>query len=68
VPEPRAKRAVELFREHDERNLVTTQAISGDEQQLIQDRRQATQELLELFEADEEALTNQIDVEADRTG
>jgi monovalent cation:proton antiporter-2 (CPA2) family protein len=68
VPEPRASRALELFREHDERNLVATQAIAGDEQQLIQDRQQATQELLELFEADEEARTSQRAAEADPTG
>jgi hypothetical protein len=68
VPEPRASRALELFREHDERNLIATQAISGDEQQLIQDRQQATQELLELFEADEEALDRQLAAEADPTG
>jgi monovalent cation:proton antiporter-2 (CPA2) family protein len=60
VPEARASRALELFREHDERNLIATQAISADEQQLIQDRQQATQELLELFEADEEVRESQI--------
>jgi CPA2 family monovalent cation:H+ antiporter-2/glutathione-regulated potassium-efflux system protein KefB len=68
VPEPRANRALELFREHDERNLVGTQAIAGDEQQLIQNRQQATQELLELFEADEEARASQRATEADPTG
>jgi voltage-gated potassium channel Kch len=59
VPEPRASRALELFREHDESNLIATQAISGDEQQLIQDRQQATKELLDLFEADEEVRESQ---------
>ena len=68
VPEPRASRALELFREHDERNLVATQAIAGDEQQLIQNRQQATQELLDLFEADEEARPRQRAAEADPTG
>jgi voltage-gated potassium channel Kch len=69
VPEARASRAVELFREHDERNLTETAAISGDEQQLIQNRQQATQELLELFEADEEARASQLAEEAaDPTG
>lgn len=60
VPEARANRAVELFREHDERNLVATQSISGDEQQLIQDRQQATRELLDLFEADEEVRAREV--------
>jgi voltage-gated potassium channel Kch len=70
VPEARAHRAIELFREHDERNLIATQVISGDEQQLIQDRQQATQELLELFEADEEVRESQRAAEevADPTG
>ena len=68
VPEPRASRTLELFREHDERNLIATQAIASDEQQLIQNRQQATQELLELFEADEEALASQLAAEADPTG
>jgi CPA2 family monovalent cation:H+ antiporter-2/glutathione-regulated potassium-efflux system protein KefB len=70
VPEARASRAIELFREHDESNLIATQSISGDEQRLIQDRQQATQELLELFEADEEARASQVGEEAaaDPTG
>ncbi len=49
-----AHRAVEMFREHDERQLIETQVIAHDEQQLIQSRQQAAQELLELFEADSE--------------
>jgi CPA2 family monovalent cation:H+ antiporter-2/glutathione-regulated potassium-efflux system protein KefB len=70
IPEARSSRAVELFREHDEHNLIATQSISGDEQQLIQDRQQATQELLELFEADEEARARRRKEEAaaDPTG
>jgi voltage-gated potassium channel Kch len=70
VPEARARRALDLFREHDERNLIATQSISGDEQRLIQDRQEATQELLELFEADEEARASQVAEEeaADPTG
>jgi CPA2 family monovalent cation:H+ antiporter-2/glutathione-regulated potassium-efflux system protein KefB len=47
-----AHRAIELFREHDERQLVETQAIAGDEQKLIQSTQQAAQELMELFESD----------------
>lgn len=47
-----AIRSVELFREHDERNLVEFHAIYRDEQQLIQSTQQATDELHALFEAD----------------
>ena len=47
-----AHRAIELFREHDERTLIETHAIAHDEQQLIQSTQQASQELMELFEAD----------------
>jgi CPA2 family monovalent cation:H+ antiporter-2/glutathione-regulated potassium-efflux system protein KefB len=52
IPHESARRAIELFREHDERNLEETQSISGDEQKLIQSAQQAAQELMELFEAD----------------
>ena len=52
VPPETARRSIELFREHDERNLIETQAIAHDEQQLIQSTQQAAQELMELFEAD----------------
>jgi voltage-gated potassium channel Kch len=52
VPADSAHRAIELFREHDERTLVETQAIAENEQQLIQSTQQAAQELMELFEAD----------------
>jgi CPA2 family monovalent cation:H+ antiporter-2/glutathione-regulated potassium-efflux system protein KefB len=51
LPE-QAHRAIELFREHDERQLIETQAIAGDEQKLIQSTQQAAQELMELFESD----------------
>jgi glutathione-regulated potassium-efflux system protein KefB len=47
-----AERAVALFRDHDERNLVETHAIYRDEQQLIQNQQQATDELAALLEAD----------------
>jgi CPA2 family monovalent cation:H+ antiporter-2/glutathione-regulated potassium-efflux system protein KefB len=53
VPEDTARRAIALFRAHDERNLEETQAIAGDEQKLIQSSQQAAQELQELFEADQ---------------
>jgi monovalent cation:proton antiporter-2 (CPA2) family protein len=52
VPASEARRAVELFREHDERTLIKTQAIYDDERQLIQTNQQAVAELAELFEAD----------------
>jgi voltage-gated potassium channel Kch len=52
VPPEEAHRAIELFREHDESNLIATHAIAGDEQQLIQSSQQAAQELSGLFEAD----------------
>jgi CPA2 family monovalent cation:H+ antiporter-2/glutathione-regulated potassium-efflux system protein KefB len=53
VPAEQAHRAIELFREHDENQLIETQAIAGDEQKLIQSTQQAAQELMELFEADQ---------------
>jgi CPA2 family monovalent cation:H+ antiporter-2/glutathione-regulated potassium-efflux system protein KefB len=52
IPPESARRAIELFRDHDERNLIETRVIAGDEQKLIQSTQQAAQELMELFEAD----------------
>jgi len=52
VPGPEARRAVEMFREHDERNLIETHAFYEDERQLIQSTQQAAAELADLFEAD----------------
>ena len=52
VPSSEARRAVELFREHDERTLIKTHPIYEDEHQLIQTTQQAAAELEELFEAD----------------
>lgn len=52
VPASEARRAVELFREHDERTLARTHAVYDDEHQLIQTTQQAAAELAELFEAD----------------
>jgi monovalent cation:proton antiporter-2 (CPA2) family protein len=52
VPEE-AARSVELFRAHDEQNLLDTHAIYRDEKQLIQSTHQATEELMALFEADQ---------------
>jgi monovalent cation:proton antiporter-2 (CPA2) family protein len=53
VPPEQAHRAIELFRAHDEKQLVETQAIAGDEQKLIQSTQQSAQELMELFESDQ---------------
>ncbi len=47
-----AARSVTLFREHDERALLEMHAIYRDEEQLIQSTREATDELMALFEAD----------------
>ncbi len=52
IAEEAAAHAVELFREHDERNLLEAHAIYRDEQQLIQSTQQAADELASLFEAD----------------
>jgi CPA2 family monovalent cation:H+ antiporter-2/glutathione-regulated potassium-efflux system protein KefB len=48
-----AARSVALFREHDERNLRETHAIYRDEKQLIQSTKDATDELMAVFEADQ---------------
>lgn len=49
-----AKRTIQTFREHDERQLVETHDIYGDEKQLIQTAAQAAAELRGLFEADKD--------------
>ncbi|MCL2428915.1 MAG: monovalent cation:proton antiporter-2 (CPA2) family protein [Alphaproteobacteria bacterium] len=48
-----AKRAVSLFAAYDERNLVESHAYYQDERQLIQNVKQAADELASLFEADQ---------------
>jgi monovalent cation:proton antiporter-2 (CPA2) family protein len=48
-----AARSVALFRVHDEQNLLETHAIYRDEQQVIQNVQQSTDELTALFEADQ---------------
>ena len=53
IPAEDAVRSVALFRTHDEQNLLDTHAIYRDETQLIQSTQQATEELMELFEADQ---------------
>lgn len=47
-----AERAVTLFREHDEKNLIETHAFYRNEKQNIQNQKQAADELASLFEAD----------------
>jgi voltage-gated potassium channel Kch len=53
IPADDAARSVELFRAHDEQNLLDTHAIYRDEKRLIQSTQQATEELMSLFEADQ---------------
>lgn len=53
IPPESARRITNLFREQDERLLIETQAIAGDEQQLIQSAQQAAQELMDILEADQ---------------
>jgi monovalent cation:proton antiporter-2 (CPA2) family protein len=48
-----AARSVALFRAHDEQNLLDMHAIYRDEKRLIQSTREATEELMALFEADQ---------------
>jgi monovalent cation:proton antiporter-2 (CPA2) family protein len=52
VPKEQARRTVELFREHDEKMLTETYAISDDEKQMIQTVQDSNKELLDLFESD----------------
>jgi monovalent cation:proton antiporter-2 (CPA2) family protein len=48
-----AARAITLFQNHDETNLIAAHAIYRDEAQLIQSGQQAAEELTALFEADQ---------------
>ncbi len=52
IDEAAAERAMTLFRDHDEKNLLETHAIYRDEKQVIQSQQQAADELASLFEAD----------------
>lgn len=52
IPGEQAARAVALFQQLDERQLVASHAIYRDEGQMIQSVRQSAQELEQLFEAD----------------
>ncbi len=54
VPDDEAQRAVNLFAEYDERNLVEMHSYYEDERQVIQSTKQAADELAGLFEADQE--------------
>ena len=50
-----AARAVELFRVHDEKNLVETHAYYEDERRLLQNAQEQAAELTGLFEADRQS-------------
>lgn len=50
-----AARAIALFRDHDEANLIAAHANYRDEAQMIQSTQQAAEELTALFEADRES-------------
>jgi len=52
IADDAAARAVALFRDHDENQLLAAHAIYRDEQQLIQTTQQAADELASLFDAD----------------
>ncbi|MGA0598642.1 cation:proton antiporter [Enterovirga sp. CN4-39] len=49
-----ARRAVDIFRQHDEAALIATHPFYDDEQQVIQNSRDAATELTRIFEADQE--------------
>ena len=50
-----AERAVNLFRAHDEKNLVETHAYYDDERRLMQNAQEQAAELTGLFEADQQS-------------
>ena len=52
VPAAQARRAIDLFRDHDEKILLETYAIAHNEKQMIQTTQEANKELLDLFESD----------------
>ena len=54
LPPRNVRRSIEIFRAHDERTLVETQAIAHDESKLIQSAQEAAEELLHVFESDTE--------------
>ncbi len=54
VPEAEAQRAVKLFEDYDERQLLETHSFYDDERQIIQSLKQSADELAALFESDHE--------------
>ena len=54
IAKDEAERAVEFFRIHDEASLLKSHAYYEDEQRLIQNAKQAAEELSGLFEADQQ--------------
>ena len=56
IPEAQAKRAIELFRKHDDQILHETYAFGNDETRLIQTAQEAAKELQDLFETDQSDL------------
>jgi hypothetical protein len=50
-----AERAVNLFRVHDEKNVVETHAYYDDERRLMQNAQEQAAELTGLFEADQQS-------------
>ncbi len=55
VPQAEARRAVDIFRQHDERALIETHPFYDDEQQVIQSSKEAAAELTRIFESDQES-------------
>jgi CPA2 family monovalent cation:H+ antiporter-2/glutathione-regulated potassium-efflux system protein KefB len=53
VPAEQARRAIELFRTHDERILLESYELANDEKALIQTSQEASKELRDLFESDQ---------------
>ena len=53
--ETSAQRALDLFRQMDQRTLLSQQAVTHDEKALIQSAQDAARELEQLFEADHDA-------------
>jgi len=54
TPSAEARRAVDIFRQHDERALVAAHPFYDDEQQVIQSAKQAAAELTRIFESDQD--------------
>jgi monovalent cation:proton antiporter-2 (CPA2) family protein len=57
VASPEARRAVDIFRQHDERSLFATHPFYDDEQQVIQSANQTAAELTRIFQADQESAS-----------